>query len=685
MKFAVSQRQAVWLVAGLTLVGAYLRLFNLGELGFRWDEDLSGLTVQAILKHGIPELPSGMLYLRGLGLSYLMAGSASLLGFSEFALRLPSALFGIATIPLCYLFARRLFSIEVGVLAAGMFTLSFWDIEMARYARMYAPFGFFYLLTLYCIWRFRVEKESLWGGCLCIALAVVAVSLQRLGFTLAFALLIPELLRLDRGLPRPGRLAFAALAFVTVAAFFWFWKEAINDNYARFSLPMWQTVEEGASLVRSDTGEVSLVPPGPLGNEIAVPQFQFLIGLWTQAASIWVLLAGAVGVALGATLWRQRREHDWLQRVLLIMIAASCLLPLFNVAILGLATAVFARRQGIGVLGRGDLGFAALGIGAAFAVWLGLGLFLDLGGHAADGPLVALRRTVKELLDYPRFFIFWGFAKEWPVMTLAALLGGLWAMDRAAREPLDRPALFLLLAFAIPLTLNGLLRIPYELFRYNIPLDPLFFTFVGLGLLHGVNAIRQLFHDRPIEGGRAAALLTAALAAMIVLTDLNPVRSWLVTVRGYQSTWLQQALSVPPFPDFKTPAVYVRERATDEDLIFVLDSREIYNYLGRADYWVYSAYYEVQTYQTGNVIRDKYVSTPLIKDLQTLQGKLNQPGTRKWLIASDRMLAAGVGISPQIKDFISNLQDHVVYVGRDGANKVYMFDDPTLRVAEEPT
>jgi hypothetical protein len=302
-----------------------------------------------------------------------------------------------------------------------------------------------------------------------------------------------------------------------------------------------------------------------------------------------------------------------------------------------------------------------------------LGLALDLGGHAADGSLVAVRRPIKGLLDYSRFYIFWGFAKEWPFMSVAALLGVLWALDRAARRQPDPAALFLLLVFAAPLTLAGLLRIPYELFRYLVPLDPLFYTFVALGVWHWTAPVGEVL-ARQIPA-RLAAVITACMTAIILVSDLNPVRTWLVTTRGYERTWLMEVLSVPPFPDYKTPSAYVRENAAADDLIFVLDSREIYNYLGRADFWVYSGYYQVQTYQTDDqVIRDKYVSTPLIQDLHTLKAHLATPGKRKWLIASDRMLAETPAISPEIKAFINTLSRQVAYVGLDRATKVYLFD-----------
>ena len=64
-----------WLLAAIVALGAYLRLAHLGALGFRWDEDLSGLAVRAILEKGVPQLPSGMIYLRGGLFSHLMAAN----------------------------------------------------------------------------------------------------------------------------------------------------------------------------------------------------------------------------------------------------------------------------------------------------------------------------------------------------------------------------------------------------------------------------------------------------------------------------------------------------------------------------------------------------------------------------------------------------------------------------------
>ena len=83
-------------------VAAYLRFQGLGSLSLYGDEELSALAVQGILSDGYPHMPSGMAYWRAVPYSYLAAGCALLGGMTEFSFRLPSAIFGVLTIPIFY-------------------------------------------------------------------------------------------------------------------------------------------------------------------------------------------------------------------------------------------------------------------------------------------------------------------------------------------------------------------------------------------------------------------------------------------------------------------------------------------------------------------------------------------------------------------------------------------------------
>ena len=260
-----------WVLAAIVAIGAYLRLAHLGSLGFRWDEDLSGLAVRAILEKGVPQLPSGMLYLRGALFSHLMAASATVFGFSEFALRLPAALFGIALIVAAYLFGAALFGRAVGLVTAALLAVSFWDIDLARYARFYSAFSVLYVLTLYAIWHFRVKARSAAGGVLCVILAVVTLSLHDLAYSLALAFFFPLVL----GGPTAWRSARE-----------WLWPVASSGVLALFYLGWREYVQSSRALpalAASGTSAASGRELDELGRSfVALPDLPLLTGMFER-------------------------------------------------------------------------------------------------------------------------------------------------------------------------------------------------------------------------------------------------------------------------------------------------------------------------------------------------------------------------------------------------------------------
>lgn len=654
-------------LALLVLVGAYLRLANLGALGFRWDEDLSSLAVRAILDKGVPELPSGMVYLRGGVFLYLMAASASVLGFGELALRLPAALFGIATIPLAFLFGRALFGPRIGLVVAALIAISQWDIEFSRYARMYAPFTFAYVLTLLWLWKYRVESESRAGGALCIASGLLAVSLHQLGYTLVPAFFFPLILRGPSAWRRPSAWAHPLVGAGVLAAFFFVWRD-VMDRYR--NLPAARSAEAGIALDATQPGvdALPLLEPLPL-----------LAALLERVPLAWAALAAAL---LGAAALGARRLATPLpDRFALLAVAAAAALQLFNVALLGVLALAFLKREGLPAFRRPDVMLAIALVATAFLAWLALAFGLGLEAERAAG----LRGTVRTLLDYPHFFVFWGYPNEWPLSSIAALAGGAWAFDRAARlTPPSRGAVearqraaaasrFVLLALGTPLILNGLFDTAFELFRYNVPLNTCYFTLVALALVRWRELIPAWRPSAALPGRAATAAGTAALALLVAGFDLNPLRGWLVTERDYLNDGpLYRMFGLVQYDDFKTPSAFVSAHAGPDDTIIVLEPREIFNYLGRADWWLRTDAFETQTYVQNGEPRDLYIRTPLLTSLDALRGVLDGPGT-KWLIVSEDLLGSRV-LNEEVSDFIRARDERVVYVGRDGDKKVYRFD-----------
>jgi len=673
--------EAAWILALLVAAGAVLRLVDLGAISFHWDEDLSALAAKAIAEHGIPELPSGMIYLRGLAFSYAMAASGMWLGFDEAALRLPAALFGIALIPLSFVFGKRLFGASVGLVLAALVTFSFWDIEFSRYARMYAPFGFLYLLTLLLIWRYRVVETSFAGGALALVSALLAISLHELGYTLALAFLLPVAIRGREAFSSPRGLIFPVTACGIAAAAFFVWQRIQDRYYYRAaSLASAEAAPSGEGAGQAIPGSAGA--DGDAGlierilDSVRLPDLPLFSALYDAAP--WAAI-GLVAAALGfaAVVLVAARRVSVGERLLLGAVALCCALQLFNVALLAGIALAFAKRRGLAGLREPDVVTAIAMIGTGFAAWLVLALGLDLVGDLRA--TAAAKETVKRLLDYPSFFVFWGFPSEYPLMSIPALIGLLWAFDRAARPEPDRPALFLLAAFALPVVLNGLFESRYGFFRYNVPFGPLFFAFVALGLVRWTDVFDAWRPSaRPLTRAGVTAG-TAALAALVVVYDASPLRGWLVAQREHDDrSALSDAFKIRGFRDYRSAAEHVLQHAAPGDEILTFECREYFNYIGRLDYCLISGTYRsgdelIQTYVHDGVLRDLYVAVPLITSAKELERTLRKtPGT-KWLLASTSVLDNDQAIGADFRRLLEDNAHRVVHVARDGDTMVYRF------------
>lgn len=665
--------------------GAVLRLVDLGNLAFRWDEDLSSLAAKAISERGIPELPSGMVYLRSLAFLYVLAASGEIFGFSETALRLPAALFGIATIPLAFAFGKRLFGTGVGLMVAALVAFSVWDIEFSRYARMYAPFEFFYLLTLLCIWRYRVVERSLPGGLLCVGLALITVSLHALGYTLALALLVPLLFDGRSALRRPRRLLFPAAAFSVVAAFFFTW-ERLQDRY--FNRAAIRAAENAdATLAAAPAANeaadgvvgVLLAVPAQIAGQLQLPQFPVLSALADAMPGAAAALIAVPVLAALAFLLAFRGRLDGKAGALIAAVAALCAVQLFNLALLATLALAFVNGRGVRAYRSADGLFCIAVMAVSFFAWLGAAVGLGLTPPPPDSTIE--KEAVRQLLGYPSFFVFWAYPNEYRLMAIPAAIGGLWALDRAARGTDDTraAAVFLLAVFAIPTIGNGLFDPRYQTFRYSVPLGPLFFTFVALGIARWRDVAASWRGEGSAPRWRAPALVTAALAAAVLAYDMNPLRSWLVTQRAYADEGpLYSFFGLTDFQDYRSAAEYVRARADAEDIIATFDCREYFNYLGRLDYCIVSRTYRdgdelIQTYREDGHLRDLYLATPMITGADELEQKLRNAHGRAWLLVSDSMAADPNRVDKDLRRFLDDADEHVVYVAPDEETKVYRF------------
>ena len=165
MKEHFERREWLWLAA-LLAVAALLRLPGLEQVppGFQFDETYNAWDALRVVEGARPIfLPANAgrepLY------TYWQAPFVALLGPTPKALRLASALPGIATVLLLYCFVRLLFPREgsrLAGLAALCLALSYWHLHFSRYAIRSILIPFWELPTFAALWLGLRRKEAKW-------------------------------------------------------------------------------------------------------------------------------------------------------------------------------------------------------------------------------------------------------------------------------------------------------------------------------------------------------------------------------------------------------------------------------------------------------------------------------------------------------------------------------------------
>jgi hypothetical protein len=175
-------------------VGIWARFKGLGSAPLAVDEFFIVRSVQNLLRHGVPEFSCGGLYTRGLLLQYATA-FLGLLGLSlPTASRIISGVCSVLALPAAFIVGRRVGGLANALLAVTVLALSVWEIEMARFGRMYAPFQAVFLWYVVYFIKWAVDGDSR-AGRLMAVLTVIGSVLWEGAIFLAIANFIPLLLQ----------------------------------------------------------------------------------------------------------------------------------------------------------------------------------------------------------------------------------------------------------------------------------------------------------------------------------------------------------------------------------------------------------------------------------------------------------------------------------------------------------
>lgn len=215
------QKWLPYVAAGALIVGILARFKGLGSAPFSVDEYYLSQSISSVLVHGVPAFDCGGYYMRGLILQYLSAG-LRLAGLSaELAPRLICTLCSLIALPAAYLLGRRMQGRLVGILTVAILALSVWEIEMARFGRMYAPFQAVFLWYLVFFLRYTVERNAraLWPM---LILSIAGPLVWEGGIFLLLANLLPVFLRPPAERVAPREYLYLAVGAVLLALAYWF-------------------------------------------------------------------------------------------------------------------------------------------------------------------------------------------------------------------------------------------------------------------------------------------------------------------------------------------------------------------------------------------------------------------------------------------------------------------------------
>lgn len=149
---------APWFVLVITLVGGLLRIFLLANKGMWLDETFSVW----LANHSVADMLQWIVRIdQHPPLYYLLLHYwIGLDGDTPYHVRLISALFGTATIPIIYLIGKRMSGVVMGMVAAVLLALSLFNIYFAQETRMYTFLTFNAAVAIYALVRLLTDSRA---------------------------------------------------------------------------------------------------------------------------------------------------------------------------------------------------------------------------------------------------------------------------------------------------------------------------------------------------------------------------------------------------------------------------------------------------------------------------------------------------------------------------------------------
>jgi hypothetical protein len=464
--------------AAALLAGLYGRFKGIGTWPLGVDEYYISRSIDNIMRSGLPHFTCGGYYTRGLLYQYLVAGMRWCGMQPEFAGRLLAGICSLAVLPAAYGLAKRVTGSQAALVTIIILCISVWEIEMARFARMYAPFQAVFTWYLVFYLRYTIDRNQSALSWL-VALSVLGVLTWEGGVLLGVANLLAVVLAHDHGRLRAADWRrFAGLALLLALLFL-----VTRDLRGFAGAPAVDAGDAGNSSGHLPAAAAGLAP------------------LWQHPA--WALASLLpLGLVVGALPWIWSYRRQWMIAAGLCVVLASAAAHLFSVSGGVLALMLLAKLIDWHDLTAGQARRFALALLGLLIFWLafdhwtsGPMIYAAVGSTAAKGP----PPVIHDLFGFPDIYdqIIRPWGHTVPILSLglaAAIAFWCWKTITAGSRVPDSMAallsLIMLMALAVGATATERIETRYTFFLY--PLFIVLSVAALLKLVQSVNAFRRV-------------------------------------------------------------------------------------------------------------------------------------------------------------------------------------------------
>jgi hypothetical protein len=593
-----------WLLVvlvGALALGLYGRFAGLGLWAFGVDEFYISRSIDNVLKTGLPKFLCGGFYTRGVAYQYLVALVRHFSLSPEFAARVVSAVWSLVGLPAAYLIGRRLGGRILGLLMLILLLASVWEIEMARFARMYAPFESVFLWYLVFFLRYTVDRDKS-ALMPMVLLSILGVLSWEGGALLGVANLLPPLLNHERGRLRRADFKFIIAMLLLLGAL------------------VAATTDLRGSAMESAVGNGTIdsqEPRIPLSLDLKVYTAH---PVWISA---FVLLQLALSIRALPWIWALRER--WLAAAGLGLVLISAWLHQFALAGAGIGLLLLT-----GLVAPGELTdrparpyiWALIACGVfwpAFGILTGAWRELSANSVLTTHPWLGL---AQHLGGFPRVFdeIVRPWGRTMPGLTVGvSLLGAALGLFVIVRRPNQSAVIRALMALLLVLVLAVGARAPGRIeTRYTFFLYPLVMALGFTGIL--------VLIESWLGTSQAAAAIGAALALLFfgLSEDFKPehiahIASWPVNFRVGMTKI--EAAHYYPRSDYRLAAVWLKQHVRPGDEV-IIGIPSIDPYYRANDFFLQSDDDRFEDYACREGSVERWTNLPLLHGADALAARV---------------------------------------------------------------